>query len=132
MSAARVEQLLVKPIEEAARQIAEVDTIESAAQTGLATVKVELRPDVTQVKPVWTTLRDRMTDLGPSLPEGTVGPLVNDDYGRVAVTTLALHGADFSPAVLRRFRRLGASTSTACRRSGSGSSLTAPVWIRPG
>jgi multidrug efflux pump subunit AcrB len=105
MSAARVEQLLVKPIEEAARQIAEVDTIESAAQTGLATVKVELRPEVTQVKPVWTTLRDRMTDLGPSLPEGTVGPLVNDDYGRVAVTTLALHGADFSPAELRATAR---------------------------
>ncbi|MAO01283.1 MAG: hypothetical protein CMN18_00180 [Roseovarius sp.] len=105
MSAARVEQLLVKPIEEAARQIAEVDGIESAAQTGLATVKVDLRPDVTQVKPVWTTLRNRMTDLAPALPEGTLGPLVNDDYGRVAVTTLTLHGADFSPAELRATAR---------------------------
>ena len=105
MSAERVEQLLVKSIEEAARQIAEVDTIESAAQTGFATVKVELRSEVTLVKPVWTTLRNRMDDLAPSLPEGTVGPQVNDDYGRVAVTTLALHGADFSAAELRATAR---------------------------
>ena len=60
MSAERVEQLLVKSIEEAARQIAEVDTIESAAQTGFATVKVELRSEVTLVKPVWAR-RSMMT-----------------------------------------------------------------------
>jgi multidrug efflux pump subunit AcrB len=105
MEARRVEQLLVKPIEEAARQIAEVETIESAAQTGLATVKVELRPEIVETKPVWASLRDRMDDLAPRLPEGTDGPHVNDDYGRVAVTTLALHGPDFSPAELRATAR---------------------------
>jgi multidrug efflux pump subunit AcrB len=42
-----------------------------------------------------------MSDLAPSLPAGSVGPLVNDDYGRVAVTTLALTGADFTMAELR-------------------------------
>ena len=101
MSASRVEQLLIKPVEEAVKQIPEADTVRSSAQTGLATVKVELLPTVTNTRPVWDNLRNKMTDLAPSLPAGAVGPLVNDDYGRVAVTTLALTGADFSMAELR-------------------------------
>lgn len=101
MSASRVEQLLIKPVEEAVKQIPEADTVRSSAQTGLATVKVELLPTVINTRPVWDNLRNKMADLAPSLPAGTVGPLVNDDYGRVAVTTLALTGADFSMAELR-------------------------------
>lgn len=101
MSASRVEQLLVKPVEEAVKQIPEAETVKSSAQTGLATVKVELLPTVTNTRPVWDNLRNKMSDLAPSLPAGAVGPLVNDDYGRVAVTTLALTGADFTMAELR-------------------------------
>jgi multidrug efflux pump subunit AcrB len=101
MSASRVEQLLIKPVEESVKQIPEADVVRSSAQTGLATIKVELLPTVTNTRPVWDNLRNKMTDLAPSLPAGAVGPLVNDDYGRVAVTTLALTGADFSMAELR-------------------------------
>ncbi|OYW52589.1 MAG: hypothetical protein B7Y80_16155 [Hyphomicrobium sp. 32-62-53] len=101
MSASRVEQLLIKPVEEAVKQIPEADTVRSSAQTGLATVKVELLPTVVNTRPVWDNLRNKMIDLAPSLPAGAVGPLVNDDYGRVAVTTLALTGTDFTMAELR-------------------------------
>jgi multidrug efflux pump subunit AcrB len=101
MSAGRVEQLLVKPVEEAVKQIPQVDKVRASAQTGVATIKVELLPTVTDVTAVWADLRNKMSDLAPSLPQGAVGPLVNDDYGRVAVTTLALTGPDFSMAELR-------------------------------
>lgn len=101
MAAGRVEQLLVKPVEEAAKQIPQVDRVRSSAQTGVAMIKVELLPTVTDVAPVWSDLRNKMADLAPSLPQGSVGPVVNDDYGRVAVTTLALTGADFSMTELR-------------------------------
>lgn len=101
MSASRVEQLLVKPVEEAVKQIPEVDKVEASAQSGLATIKVELLPTIWNVKQVWADLRNKMTDLARSLPEGTSGPNVNDDYGRVAATTLALTGADFTMAELR-------------------------------
>src|SRR5512139_3360672 len=53
LSASRVEQLLVKPVEEAARQLEGVDHIRSSAETGLATVKIELLPTVTDVESVW-------------------------------------------------------------------------------
>ena len=46
MSADRVEQLLVKPVEEAVRQIPEVERVRASAQTGVATIKVELLPTV--------------------------------------------------------------------------------------
>jgi len=101
MSAGRVEQLLVKPVEEAVKQIPQVDKVRASAQTGVATIKVELLPTVIDVTAVWADLRNKMSDLAPSLPQGAIGPLVNDDYGRVAVTTLALTGADFSMAELR-------------------------------
>lgn len=101
LSATRVEQLIVKPVEEAVRQIAEVRHIKSSAQTGMAMVKVDLLPTVGDVKAVWADLRNKMADLAPSLPQGAIGPMVNDDYGRVAVTTLALTGADFAMADLR-------------------------------
>ncbi len=135
MSASRVEQLLIKPVEEAVKQIPEADTVRSSAQTGLATVKVELLPTVTNTRPVWDNLRNKMTDLATSLPAGAVGPLVNDDYGRVAVTTLALTGADFSMANCaakragsatgyRRFPSSAASISSVSRTSASGSPST--------
>ncbi|MCP1337820.1 efflux RND transporter permease subunit [Futiania mangrovi] len=132
LPARRIEQLLVKPIEEAARTIPEVETISSAAQTGAATVKVEVGPAVTDVRAVWSKLRDRMDDLAPRLPQGTVGPQVNDDYGRVAVTTLALHGADYTlaeiHAVARKVRDRLAATPLVARVDIYGAQQER-VWI---
>jgi multidrug efflux pump subunit AcrB len=101
MSAHRIEQLLTKPIEEAVRQVPEIERIESASETGVATVKVELGAQYGDVKRIWADLRNKIDDLAPQLPQGTIGPDVNDDYGRVAVTTVALTGSDFTLAELR-------------------------------
>ena len=46
-----------------------------------------------------------MDDVRPNLPEGTIGPQVNDDFGRVAVITLALTGSDYSMAELNEVAR---------------------------
>lgn len=101
LSALQIEQLVVEPIEETIKQIASVDEIDSTAEEGRAIVKVDLAATVTDVQPIWSDLRHKLGDLAPSLPAGTIGPLVNDDYGRVSVTTLALFGADYTMAELR-------------------------------
>lgn len=101
MSAPRVEQLIAKPLEEAIKQIAEVETVKSTSETGTATLRVEAGARYDDVRPIWTKLRNKMDDIAPSLPEGSFGPFVNDEFGRVAVTTLALRGADYSMAELR-------------------------------
>jgi len=105
MSAERIEQLIVKPIEEAAKQIPEVTDITSTASTGRALVIVEVGDKYFDLTPIWSNLRNKMEDLKTDLPSGTAGPFVNDDYGRVAVATLALSGAEFSMAELRQTAR---------------------------
>lgn len=105
MSAERIEQLIVKPIEETAKQISEVTDMTSTASTGAAMVKVEVGDKYFDLDPIWTDLRNKMNDLTPSLPSGTSGPYVNDDFGRVAVATLALTGPDYSMAEMREVAR---------------------------
>ena len=97
----RVEELLIKPIEEVIKTMPEVKRISSTALPGLAIVMPELAERYFDLKPIWTDLRNKMADLESRLPEGTQYLRVNDDFGRVAVITLALTGEGFTP---REFR----------------------------
>jgi multidrug efflux pump subunit AcrB len=101
MSPERVEQLITRPLEEEIKRIPEVQEIRSVSMTGQALIMPELRDSVFDLDPVWADLRNKMQDIAGLLPEGTRGPFVNDDFGRVAVVTLALFGADFEPRELR-------------------------------
>lgn len=96
MSPERVEQLITKPIEDAIKQIPEIDDIKSVSMTGVAIITPEAGAQYSDMEPIWADLRNKMTDLAARLPEGTSGPFVNDDFGRVAVVTLALSGQDYS------------------------------------
>ena len=100
LSPERIEQLVTRPVEDAIKTISEVDEIKSVSTTGLSIVTPEVAARYDDMLPIWADLRNKMDDLAPSLPEGTIGPLVNDDYGRVAVVTLALTGEDFTLAEL--------------------------------
>ena len=96
LSPERVEQLITQPIENEIKEMEEIATIKSVSSTGLAIIMPEAADRYTDMAPIWARLRNKMEDLGPSLPEGTIGPIVNDDYGRLAVVTMALTGDDFS------------------------------------
>lgn len=105
LSPERVEQLLTKPIEEVIKQMLEIDTIKSVSMAGLAIISPEVAPQYLELDPIWADLRNKMDDLASSLPQGTVGPMVNDDFGRVAVVTLALYGDDYTMAELAEVSR---------------------------
>jgi multidrug efflux pump subunit AcrB len=100
LSPERVEQLLILPIEAAIKEIPEIKEIKSLAMTGTAIISPEVDSQFDDLDPIWTTLRNKMEDLQSSLPDGTQGPFVNDDFGEVAVITLALTGEDYSMAEL--------------------------------
>ena len=100
LSPERIEQLVTRPIEDQIKTIPEVEEIKSLSTTGLSIVTPEVAAQFDDVKPIWADLRNKMDDLAPRLPEGTVGPQVNDDYGRVSVVTLALTGEEFTLAEL--------------------------------
>ncbi|MBZ0190845.1 MAG: efflux RND transporter permease subunit [Candidatus Kuenenia stuttgartiensis] len=100
LSPERIEQLITSPIEDKIKELSEIDKIKSVSMTGLSIVTPEAHARYHDMDTIWTDLRNKMNDLRDSLPEGTQGLTVNDDYGRVAVVTLALTGADYSMAEL--------------------------------
>ncbi len=99
----RMEQLVVKPTEESILGMPEVKRVKTTVRPGFAFSYVDLHPTVSADKlpDVWQRLRSRMTDLRSSLPDGTTGPMVDDEFGRVAVLTLGLTGQGYSAGELR-------------------------------
>eukprot|EP01030_Chromulinospumella_sphaerica_P020921 gene20921-20847_t len=86
----RVEQLVARPTEEAVLGLPEVKRVKTTVRPGFAFTYVELDAAVPpeRLPDIWQRLRTRMNQLQPQLPAGTLGPLVDDEFGRVAVLTL--------------------------------------------
>ena len=106
-STERMEALVARPTEEAIRSIAEVKRIKTTVRPGFVFSYVELKPEVSsQALPaVWQRLRNRMAEVQARLPQGATGPLVDDEFGRVAVLTLGLTGPGYSAGELREQAR---------------------------
>ncbi len=98
MSAERVEELIAIPIETAMREIAEIDEIESTSRTGAVKVTIEIADEINELEPVFQDVRNKIDDLAPQLPRGTIGPTVNDEEGLTAIATIALWSDGFSMA----------------------------------
>ena len=100
MAPERVEDLIAVPLERAAREIGEVEDIETRVLTGVAVLKLNLYDSVPEkeLERVFQDIRNKMGDSAGELPEGTRGPLVNTSFGDVAIATIAVTGEDFSYA----------------------------------
>ena len=105
MSARRVEDLITRKIEEKVREIPEIERITSVAKSGSTVITVKVYDRYFDLGPIWKRLREKMNDLKGDLPSGTKGPFINDEFGIVAVATLALTGDGFSLAEMRETAR---------------------------
>lgn len=103
MAPDRMEDLIVDPLERTARQIAEVEDINTLITTGSAVIYIDLRDSVpkSQLDTVFQDIRNKMADAQSDLPSGTSGPFVNTEYGDVVVATVAVTGEGFSYAEIR-------------------------------
>jgi multidrug efflux pump subunit AcrB len=95
MSPERIEDLITRKVEEQARKLPEAKHILSSSRAGVSVVHVQVYDRYFDLQPIWADLRNRMEDLKLDLPKGAVGPYVNDDFGRVAVATIAITGDGF-------------------------------------
>lgn len=97
----QIENLLAKPLEKKIKEIPEIEEIATTITTG----RVILQPKVADIyfnlEPIWQDLRNKMNDMRNDLPEGTQGPFVNDDFGRVSVVTIAMTGDGFNMQEMR-------------------------------
>ncbi|MCW8109538.1 efflux RND transporter permease subunit [Alteromonas ponticola] len=90
LPADKVELLITKTLEEAARKLPEVKEIRSVSMTGQSILHVQIQDRFFELEQIWDDLRDELEQVRNQLPEGTSTPLVNDNFGDVAVLTVAL------------------------------------------
>ena len=96
----RVENLVSDKLEAVIQEIPELDFVVSTSKTGVSIVMVTIRQEFTQMRPIWDDLRRKVDKLRPELPDGIVGPTVNDEFGDVFGVVVALTGEGFSFAEL--------------------------------
>ncbi|MEO1282925.1 MAG: efflux RND transporter permease subunit, partial [Pseudomonadota bacterium] len=98
MAPERVENLLAVPIERKIREIGEVEDIEAIITSGQVLVYVHLYDAVPTdtIESAWEDLRNKMQDVASELPDGTVGPQVNTNFGDVSIATIAVTGEGFN------------------------------------
>lgn len=94
LSAGRVERLITKTLEEAIRQVPEVEGLRSTSSSGLSVIHVEVHDRYFDLDQIWDEVRQKIEAAQRDLPDGTWPPVFNDDFGDVAVLTVALRGAD--------------------------------------
>jgi multidrug efflux pump subunit AcrB len=106
MSPRRMEDLITRKVEEYIRQIPEVEDIYLVkSSTGMSIVYAKVYDNFFDMQPIWQDLRNKMDDVKTELPEGTIGPFVNDEFGDVSVVLVALTAKGFSMADMRDVAR---------------------------
>ena len=100
MEPERVEELLATPLERAARELTQVEDISSLVTVGQVKLTVEMFEEIASddLEVAFQDLRTKMEDSVGELPEGSLGPFVNTDYGDVAVATIAVTGDGYDYA----------------------------------
>ncbi|WP_045758037.1 efflux RND transporter permease subunit [Xanthomonas albilineans] len=113
MSSERVENLLARPIEERLREISGLKKIVTTIHPGSAIVQVTAQDSVKDLAALWQRVRSKAAEAGAQLPQGTQGPMVDDDFGRVAIASIAVTAPGFSSAeMLGPLRQLRAQLYT--------------------
>ena len=104
--AERVESLVTKILEEGIRDIAEIKEVQSSSRAGISNIVIELRDEVTEVAPVWSQVRDRLSDASLRLPAAALKP----DFQRIELKAfaaiVALKWTRSGPPSLAILRRL--------------------------
>ncbi len=108
MDAQDVELLITRTIEQALAQVPERDYIYSWSRTGYSEVRIRVRDEFEEedLDIIWQDVRNKVIDATPRLPEGILGPFVNDDFGDVTVVSAALTGEGFDLAQLYAIAKL--------------------------
>ncbi|MEZ5284824.1 MAG: efflux RND transporter permease subunit [Vicinamibacterales bacterium] len=92
----RVERLVTNTLEEAIEEIPELDFVKSESKTGVSVQFVNIQERYRDMRPIWDNLRRRVERAAERLPDGVIGPTVNDEFGDVFGIVIALTGDGFS------------------------------------
>ncbi len=101
----RVEMLVTDKLEKVIQEIPELDFVASHSKAGLSLIFVNVREEYKHMQPIWDSLRRKVERASSELPDGVVGPLVNDEFGDVFGSLVAITGDGFSYRELKEVAR---------------------------
>ncbi|MDJ0802009.1 MAG: efflux RND transporter permease subunit [Desulfobacterales bacterium] len=101
MAPTDMEELVTRLLEAELRTLPELADIWSYSRHGVSIIHAETRDEIDDLDLVWQKVRNKMLDVKPALPEGTIGPFVNDEFGLVTVASIALWSEGFTMAEMR-------------------------------
>lgn len=93
-TAEEMEKQVADPIEAALQTVPHLDRIETYAKPGFVASTVILKDSTSsrEVPFIWYLVRKKITDMRASLPQGVIGPQLNDEYADVFITVYTLTG----------------------------------------
>lgn len=97
----RVEQLVTDKLEKAIQEIPQVDVINSQSKNGVSIILVDVQERYKVMRPIWDDLRRKVDGARGDLPDGVIGPEVNDEFGDVFGTVVNLTGEGYTDAELK-------------------------------
>lgn len=97
----RVELLVTDKLEKVIQEMPEIDFVTSESRTGMSYIYVNIQPRYKEMRPIWDDLRRKVEKARPDLPEGVIGPIVNDEFGDVFPIMLTITGDGFNYAELK-------------------------------
>ncbi|MEM9694648.1 MAG: efflux RND transporter permease subunit, partial [Myxococcota bacterium] len=102
-SAEQVERLVTDRIEEKVQQLPELDDVESSSRPGVSIVSVNVKETYKggEMRRIWDGLRRKMEEVSSELPQGVLPPMVNDEFGDVFGTVIAITGEGYDYAELK-------------------------------
>ena len=100
LEASRVERLITTPLAEAIMTIPSMKEVRATSMEGQSIIHAEVEFSATDLDQVWDEIADKVDETMPLLPEGTRTPFINDEFGDVAVITMALQSRDTGMAEL--------------------------------
>lgn len=92
----RVEALITEKIETELRTLDEIQLITSSSRAGISVVSIELLDSITDSEPVWSRVRDKLSDVTPKLPAGSSEPNLDSDhsYAFTYITAITWQGRE--------------------------------------
>ena len=102
-SPAEMEQQVTERLEKKLQETPHLDNVRSFTKSGEATIFLTLKDSTPpkEVAGVWYQVRKKIGDIRYTLPEGTLGPFFNDEFGDVFGNIYAFTGDGYTYAELK-------------------------------
>ncbi len=97
----RVEMLTTDKLEKVIMEMPEIDFVNSESKTGASVIFVNIKKSYTEMRPIWDKLRRKVERARGELPDGVIGPFVNDEFGDVFGTIITITGEGYNYAELK-------------------------------